>query len=114
MKANLRHTGRARAAALTLVSVAAITGCSSAEDKVYDAYKCSRIAAIVGQADKARAAAAKGEPYMKDLKTSGSWFEMRLMTRFTDDLELHRLSPVGQVKKLQGTFESGICQKLYE
>lgn len=114
MKLTLCLTRRVTHVATLALAVGAIAACSSAEDKVYDAYKCGRIAAMVGQATKARAAAAKVGPYMKELKTSGSQFEMRLMTRFTDDLELHRLSPLGQGKKLVETFESSTCQKLYE
>lgn len=97
----------------TAAGILLIAGCSSAEDKVYEAYKCGRIAGIAGFPAKALAAAAKAEPYMKDLKVNGSQFELRLMTRFTDDLELHRLSPRGQAEKLRDTFESSSCQKLY-
>lgn len=99
--------------AMTVV-VTVLAGCSSAEDKVYEAYKCGRVAAMAGQLGKARAAAAKVDVHMKELKTTGSQLDLRLMTRFTDDLKLHRLSPLGQGKKLVENLESRTCQKLYE
>jgi hypothetical protein len=112
-KARLWPGHRASMVATAFV-VTALAGCSSAEDKVYEAYKCGRVAAMAGQIGKARAAAANVEVHLKELKTSGSQLDLRLMTRFTDDLELHRLSPLGQGKKLVETFESSTCQKLYE
>jgi len=99
---------------LLIAIVLAVSGCSSAEDKVYESYKCAKIAAGVGELGKARAAAAKAEPYMKELKVTGSQFQLRMMDRFTDDLELHRLSVLGQGKKLTEVFESSTCQKLYQ
>lgn len=103
----------ARICAVAVAAALVLVGCSSADSKIYDSFKCAKVAMMSGRSAEARAASVKIEPYLKEIKEGQSQYLMRLSTKFTDDLELHRYSPMGAAKIISDTFESSTCQKLY-
>ncbi len=99
------------------MSVLAVTiglaGCSNADSKIYDAFKCGKVARMLGRNADAEAASKKAEPYFKEIKQRPSYYALQLSEKFTDDLELHRYSGMGAMKVISDTYKSSTCQKLY-
>lgn len=105
------------ACALPLAVIVAATlvlvGCFSNDGKIYDSFKCARVAVMMNRPSEAKAAAAVAEPYLAQVKVSQSQYKMLLSEKFTDDLELHRYSRVDAGRIIAKTYESGTCQALY-
>jgi hypothetical protein len=101
-------------AAIVVATLA--TGCSGADGQIYDAYKCGKVATMLGRGGQAREAGLKIKPLLDEMEkqdVNQSQYLMGLETRFTDDLALYKLSPAGQAKAMLDAYESGSCQKLY-
>lgn len=110
-KANIT---RALPIAAATAAALVLAGCSSNDSKIYDAFKCGKVAMMMGRMADARAASAKVEQYFKDIKESPSQYMMMLSQKFTDDLELHRYGRDIAVKIITKTYESSTCQALYK
>lgn len=98
------------------VAVAALVlaGCSSNDSKIYDAFKCGKVAMMMGRMADARAASANVEQYFGKIKGNQTQYMMLLSQKFTDDLELHRYGRDVAVKIIAKTYESSTCQALYK
>ena len=112
--------GSSRKAALASMVLASIGlgACSSAEDDVYKAFKCGRVAMMAGESGAAAKAMNKIKDRIADLpekyRSDQTQFMFKLSERFTDDLALFKLSPPGQMQELLDVFTSSTCQKLYK
>lgn len=100
-------------AAAVMAVAMMVTGCSSADSKIYEGYKCGKVAEMLGRSSDAVAAAEKIKPLLSEKTGNASQYMLALMAKFTDDMELYRLSPRGQFEKIKDTYESRTCQKLY-
>lgn len=96
------------------VAALVLAGCSGSDSKIYDSFKCARVAVMMNRLAEAKAATAKAEPYLAQIKGSQSQYMMLLSEKFTDDLELHRYGRDVAVKIIAKTYESSTCQALYK
>ena len=100
-----------------LLVVACTAGCSGTEGKIYDAYKCGRVATMLGRGQDAVNSALKIKPYLDEMEKQNvnqSQYMLGLDTKFTDDLALYKLSPAGGAKAVMDTYQSSTCQTLYK
>ena len=95
-------------------SVLLILGCSSEESKIYDSFKCAKVARMIGNDSQALKALEKAEPYLNKISGSQARYAMFLSQKFSDDLELFRYSGEGKMKIINETYQSNKCQSLYE
>ena len=93
-----------------------LTGCSSAEDKVYKAFRCAKVASLLGKDAAAKRAMATVTIEMEKLSTSTgpTYLGIRMNERFQDDVPLYRYGPRAQAEILTKAFESSECQKYYK
>lgn len=109
----LQTTGMLIALAMcTLV----LTGCSSAEDKVYKGFRCAKIASLLGESSASKKAMSKILFDAERLTTSENprYLEMKMNERFQDDVPLYRYGPKAQAKVLTNLYESSECQNYYK
>lgn len=99
--------------AIALAAALVLAGCSGNDSKIYDSFKCARVAVMMNSLSEAKSAAAMAEPYLAQIKVSPSQYKMLLSQKFTDDLELHRYSRADAGKIIAKTYESSTCQALY-
>lgn len=102
----------ARLAAILAVAIL-VSACSGTDAKVYEGFKCSRVAEMLGQRREAVTAAARVAPLLEGKKGNANKYMMNLAEEFSDDLELHKLSGEKRRLKLQEEFDSDECQRLY-
>lgn len=102
-------------AALAL-SALALTGCSSTEDKVYKAFRCAKVASLLGNNAAAKTAMSKVTIDMEKLTTSASpdYIGRKLNERFDEEAPLYRYGPATRTAVLTKAFESSECQKYYK
>ena len=100
--------------AVAVAAALVLAGCSGNDSKIYDSFKCGKVAMMMGRMTDARAATAKVEQYFKEFKENKSQYMMMLSQKFTDDLELHRYGRDVAVKIIAKTYESSTCQALYK
>lgn len=104
---------------LPLAAVLVLGGCGNcAEDKLYEGFKCARVAQQLGRPSLASNAMQNVREHAKALESGMSSSErarsaMKAGERFQDDVPLHRLSNQGKYELLTEIFESGTCKKLY-
>ncbi len=93
-----------------------LPGCSSAEDKVYKAFRCAKVASLLGKDAAAKRAMATVTIEMEKLSTSTgpTYLGIRMNERFQDDVPLYRYGPRAQAEILTKAFESSECQKYYK
>ena len=93
-----------------------LAGCSSAEDKVYKAFRCAKVADLLGNSAAAKRAMATVTIEMEKLSTSTgpTYLGVRMNERFQDDVPLYRYGPRAQAEILTKAFESSECQKYYK
>ena len=93
-----------------------LAGCSSAEDKVYKAFRCAKVASLLGSDSAAKRAMSKVTIEMEKLTTSASpsYLEMRMSEQFQEDVPLYRYGPRAQAEILTQAYESSECQKYYK
>ena len=93
-----------------------LPGCSSAEDKVYKAFRCAKVASLLGKDAAAKRAMATVTIEMEKLSTSTgpTYLGIRMNERFQDDVPLYRYRPRAQAEILTKAFESSECQKYYK
>ena len=93
-----------------------LAGCSSAEDKVYKAFRCAKVADLLGNSAAAKRAMATVTIEMEKLSTSAgsTYLGIRMNERFQDDVPLYRYGPRAQAEILTKAFESSECQKYYK
>lgn len=94
----------------------ALSGCGeSAEDKLYEAYKCSKVATLLEREKEADAAQLNAEPYYSEAvgNSNPAYYFMQLSQRFQDDAPLYRLTVSSQMELLTEIYKSDSCQKLY-
>lgn len=105
-----------RALALASVLVLALVGCSSAEDKVYKAFYCGKVASMLGNDAAADRALAKVAVEMEKLTTtySPSRISMVFSERFQEDVPLYRYGDLTQRKVLADIYGSSQCKKYYQ
>ncbi|MDI1269481.1 MAG: hypothetical protein PSV40_10340 [Polaromonas sp.] len=107
------NIARALPMAVAIAAALLLAGCSSNDSKIYDSFKCARVAVMMNRPAEAKVAAAKAEPYLAQIKTSESQYRLLLSQKFTDDLELHRYDRNVAAKIIAKAYESGTCQALY-
>ena len=88
-----------------------LPGCSSAEDKVYKAFRCAKVASLLGKDAAAKRAMATVTIEMEKLSTSTgpTYLGIRMNERFQDDVPLYRYGPRAQAEILTKAFESSEC-----
>jgi len=95
-----------------------LAGCgSSPEDKLYEAFKCGKVATLLEHEKDANMALVGAEPYMKQMEAQGgnpAQVAMEMNQRFQDDVPLYRLTPGGQLTMLSNIYQSDECQALYK
>ena len=93
-----------------------LPGCSSAEDKVYKAFRCAKVASLLGKDAAAKRAMATVTIEMEKLSTSTgpTYLGRRMNERFQDDVPLYRYGPRAQAEILTKAFESSECQSYYK
>ena len=98
------------------VSTLALTGCSSTEDKVYKAFRCAKVASLLGNNAAAKTAMSKVTIEMEKLTTSASpdYIGRKLNERFDEEAPLYRYGPATRTAVLTKAFESSECQKYYK
>ena len=102
--------------AVLAICTLVLTGCSSAEDKVYKAFRCAKVADLLGNSAAAKRAMATVTIEMEKLSTSAgsTYLGIRMNERFQDDVPLYRYGPRAQAEILTKAFESSECQKYYK
>ena len=102
--------------AVLAICTLVLTGCSSAEDKVYKAFRCAKVADLLGNSAAAKRAMATVTIEMEKLSTSTgpTYLGIRMNERFQDDVPLYRYGPRAQAEILTKAFESSECQKYYK
>ena len=102
--------------AVLAISTLVLTGCSSAEDKVYKAFRCAKVASLLGKDAAAKRAMATVTIEMEKLSTSTgpTYLGIRMNERFQDDVPLYRYGPRAQAEILTKAFESSECQSYYK
>ena len=98
------------------ISTLALTGCSSTEDKVYKAFRCAKVASLLGKDAAAKRAMATVTIEMEKLSksTGPTYLGIRMNERFQDDVPLYRYGPRAQAEILTKAFESSECRKYYK
>lgn len=98
------------------VSTLALTGCSSTEDKVYKAFRCAKVASLLGNNAAAKTAMSKVAIEMEKLTTSASpeYIGRKLNERFDEEAPLYRYGPARRTAALTQAYESSECQKYYK
>jgi len=95
-----------------------LVGCgSSAEDRVYEAFKCSKVATLLEREVDGDIAFAKAIPDLQKMETSGrnpARLAMEMNERFQDDVPLYRYTLNSQMSVLFEIYQSGECQALYK
>ena len=102
--------------AVLAICTLVLTSCSSAEDKVYKAFRCAKVASLLGKDAAAKRAMATVTIEMEKLSTSTgpTYLGVRMNERFQDDVPLYRYGPRAQAEILTKAFESSECQKYYK
>lgn len=104
---------------LPLAAIAALVGCgNAAEDKLYEGFKCSRVAYQLGRSTEADNAMENVRQYALELEKSvppdqRARHAMRATERFQDDVPLHKLSNEGKRELLNSIYRSDTCFLLY-
>lgn len=98
------------------VSTLALTGCSSTEDKVYKAFRCAKVASLLGNNAAAKTTMSKVTIEMEKLTTSASpdYIGRKLNERFDEEAPLYRYGPATRTAVLTKAYESSECQKYYK
>ena len=98
------------------VSTLALTGCSSTEDKVYKAFRCAKVASLLGNNAAAKTAMSKVTIEMEKLTTSASpeYIGRKLNERFDEEAPLYRYGPIRRTAALTQAYESSECQSYYK
>ena len=93
-----------------------LSGCSSAEDKIYRGFQCAKIAGLLGKSSASKKAMGKILFDAERLTTSENprYLEMKMNERFQDDVPLYRYGPKAQTKVLTSLYESSECQEYYQ
>lgn len=95
-----------------------LSGCgSSPEDRLYEAFKCGKVATLLEREKDGDMALANATPYMKQMEADGdnpARVAMEMNQRFQDDVPLHRLAIGGQMAMLSDIYQSDECQELYK
>lgn len=99
-----------------VICTLALTGCSSAEDKIYKGFRCAKIASLLGESSASKKAMGKILLDAERLTTSENprYLEMKMNERFQDDVPLYRYGPKAQEKVLTSLYESSECQGYYK
>ena len=93
-----------------------LAGCSSAEDKVYKAFRCAKVASLLGNNAAAKTAMSKVTIEMEKLTTSASpeYIGRKLNERFDEEAPLYRYGPIRRTAVLTQAYESSECQSYYK
>ena len=102
------------AIAVALMLTVVLAGCSSSEDKVYKAFRCGKVASLVGERGSSAKAMQKVEAESEALlKSYGpNRLQVRMNERFQDDVPLHRYGQMAQAKVLRDLYKK--CEKYYQ
>lgn len=110
--------GRNAKGLITATCLLALAGCgSSPEEKLYEAFKCGKVATLLEHERDGNMALKNAEPYMRQMKADGgnpAQVAMEMNQRFQDDVPLHRLAIGGQMAMLADIYQSDECQALYQ
>ena len=98
------------------ISTLALTGCSSTADKVYKAFRCAKVADLLGNSAAAKRAMSKVTIEMEKLTTSASpeYIGRKLNERFDEEAPLYRYGPATRTAVLTQAYESSECQSYYK
>ena len=94
-----------------------LSGCGSTpEDRVYEAFKCGKVAFLLeqhGAGDRAMMSVKDELMELEQLGGNPSMMAMEMGARFQDDVPLYRLSLQGQMELLADIYQSSDCQNMY-
>lgn len=112
---SLHKSGSIGMIAVLAIGVLALTGCSSTEDKVYKAFRCAKVASLLGRNSPAKTAMSKVTIEMEKLTTSASpeYIGRKLNQRFDEEAPLYRYGPARRTAVLTEAYESSECQSYY-
>ncbi len=113
---SLHKSGSIGMIAVLAIGVLALTGCSSTEDKVYKAFRCAKVASLLGSDSAAKRAMSKVTIEMEKLTTSASpeYIGRKLNERFDEEAPLYRYGPARRTAVLTKAYESTECQSYYK
>jgi hypothetical protein len=119
MKADVRETIRQTLCpAIVAASLMLLQACSSAEDDVYQAFKCAKVASTMGLGQKATAALTKVKPQLEKLQQTHQGGPQNLLAELNakvrSDLNLDNLDGPRQAEAIVRTVASNRCEKLYQ
>ena len=116
LRANMHKSRPVGLLAALTISALALTGCSSTEDKVYKAFRCAKVASLLGNDAAAKRAMSKVTIEMEKLTTSASpdYIGRKLNERFDEEAPLYRYGPATRTAVLTKAYESSECQKYYK
>lgn len=99
---------------VALMLTVVLAGCSSSEDKVYKAFRCGKVASMVGERDSSAKAMQKVEAESEELlKSYGpNRLQMLMNERFQEDVPLYRYGQRAQAKVLSDLYKK--CEKYYQ
>lgn len=95
-----------------------LAGCgSSPEEKLYEAFKCGKVATLLEQKKDGAMALKNATPFMQQMEADGGnpgRVAIEMNQRFQDDVPLYRLTVSGQMAMLSEIYHSSKCQALYK
>lgn len=102
--------------AVLVVSTWILTGCSSAEDKVYKAFRCAKVANLLGDTAAAERTMSTVTIEMENLTTSANpnYIGIKMNERFEEEVPLYRYGPRTRTEVLTKAYESSECQSYYK
>lgn len=116
----MRRMRIGRLSILLMTMMLLLTGCGgSAKDRLYEAFKCAKVATLLGEERMADNAMNSVLPYAKELELEAGgehpgFLMMEMNQLFQDDVPLHRITPDSQVRLINKIYRSSKCQALYK
>lgn len=101
------------AGALALLVAVVASGCSSADDEMYQHFRCAKAATLLERETEAQNAMVRSYKAAKALGEPNARYFMMLGQRFQDDVPLYKYTAGGQVQLLTSVYKERRCQKMY-
>jgi hypothetical protein len=96
----------------------ALAACGrSPEEKVYEAFRCAKVAMHLDRGKDADTAMENAIPYMREVAAhvgSPARYTMMMNERFQEDVPLYRLALGSQMELLSSIYDTDRCQELYK
>jgi len=99
--------------ALALLMAVVASSCSSADDEMYQHFRCAKAATLLERETEAQNAMVRSYKAAKTLGEPNARYFMMLGQRFQDDVPLYKYTAGGQVQLLTSVYKERRCQKMY-